>query len=170
MLDEKPKDLTSASSFDGPTIGVASSSSSGSDAPTIDTRRPPAQSLSMSKVLGGRYEILQKLGEGGMGAVYKARDHEVDRLVALKVIRPDLTANPEILHRFKQELVLARQITHKNVVRIYDLGEAEGVKFITMEYVDGEDLRTILRRSGKLAPAEAVSVMQQVCRALDACH
>jgi serine/threonine protein kinase/tetratricopeptide (TPR) repeat protein len=170
MLDERPKDLTSSSSFDGPTIGVASSSSSGSDAPTVEVRRPPTPALSAGKVLGGRYEILQKLGEGGMGAVYKARDHEVDRLVALKVIRPELAANPEILQRFKQELVLARQITHKNVVRIYDLGEAEGVKFITMEYVDGEDLKTILRRSGKLPSAEAVSIMQQVCRALDACH
>ena len=170
MLDEKPKDLTSSNSFDGPTIGVASSSSSGSDAPTIESHRLVAPALSANKVLGGRYEILQKLGEGGMGAVYKARDHEVDRLVALKVIRPDLAANPEILRRFKQELVLARQITHKNVVRIYDLGDAEGVKFITMEYVDGEDLKTILRHSGKLPPATAVSVMQQVCRALDACH
>jgi len=171
MLDEKPKHLTSSSSFDGPTIGVASSSSSGgSDAPTVEVRRPSAPAISINKVLGGRYEILQKLGEGGMGAVYKARDHEVDRLVALKVIRPELAANPEILHRFKQELVLARQITHKNVVRIYDLGEAEGVRFITMEYVDGEDLKTILRRSGKLPSADAVSIMQQVCRALDACH
>src|SRR5215831_13337944 len=171
MLDEKPKHLTSSSSFDGPTIGVASSSSSGgSDAPTVEVRRPVAPALTLGKVLGGRYEILQKLGEGGMGAVYKARDHEVDRLVALKVIRPELAANPEILQRFKQELVLARQITHRNVVRIYDLGEAEGVKFITMEYVDGEDLKTILRRSGKLPSADAVSIMQQVCRALDACH
>jgi serine/threonine protein kinase/tetratricopeptide (TPR) repeat protein len=170
MLDEKPRDLTPSSSFDGPTIGVASSSSSGSDAPTVEVRRPTAPTLTVGKVLGGRYEILEKLGEGGMGAVYKARDHEVDRLVALKVIRPELAANPEILQRFKQELVLARQITHKNVVRIYDLGEAEGVKFITMEYVDGEDLKTILRRCGKLPSAEAVSIMQQVCRALDACH
>ncbi|HXJ88391.1 MAG TPA: protein kinase [Candidatus Binatia bacterium] len=170
MLDEKPKDLTPPSSFDGPTIGVASSSSSGSDAPTVEIRQPANQALSADKVLGGRYEILQKIGEGGMGAVYRARDREVDRLVALKIIRPDLAANPEILRRFKQELVLARQITHKNVVRIYDLGEADGVKFITMEYVDGEDLKSILRRSGKLPPTEAVVIMQQVCRALDACH
>jgi serine/threonine protein kinase/tetratricopeptide (TPR) repeat protein len=126
--------------------------------------------LSIHKVLGGRYEILEMLGEGGMGAVYKARDIEVDRLVALKVIRPELAANPEVLRRFKQELVLARQITHKNVVRIYDLGDAEGVKFITMEYVDGEDLKSILRRMGKVPVSEAVGIMRQVCRALDACH
>ena len=170
MLDEKPKDSTSFSSFDGPTVGVASSSSSGAQAPTVAGARLPTPALSSDKILGGRYEIIEMLGEGGMGAVYRARDNEVDRIIGLKVIRPDLAANPEILRRFKQELVLARQITHKNVIRIYDLGEADGVKFITMEYVDGEDLRSILRRSGKLAPVEAVSIMQQVCRALDACH
>jgi serine/threonine protein kinase/tetratricopeptide (TPR) repeat protein len=126
--------------------------------------------LSPGSVLGGRYEILKMLGEGGMGAVYKARDTEVDRLVALKVIRPELGSSPEVLQRFKQELVVARQITHKNVVRIYDLGDADGVKFITMEYVDGEDLKSILRKTGKFAPVEAVSIMQQICRALDACH
>ena len=83
-------------------------------------------------MLGGRYEILQLLGEGGMGAVYKATDHELNRYVALKVIRPELASNPGILARFKQELLLAHQVTHRNVIRIYDLGEAEGVKFITM--------------------------------------
>ena len=98
------------------------------------------------------------------------RSAKVDRLIALKVIRPDRAANREILQRFKQELILARQITHKNVVRIYDMGEADGVRFITMEYVDGEDLRSILRKSGKLPPPEAVSIMQQIGRALDACH
>lgn len=169
MLDGNPKDSVPSSSVDGPTVGVASSSSA-SEAPTIAVGSPPPPAFSVNQVLGGRYEILQKRGEGGMGAVYKARDTAVDRLVALKVIRPELAANPEILRRFKQELILARQVTHKNVVRIYDLGEAEGVKFITMEYVDGEDLKSALLRSGKLSPAEAVTVMQQVCRALDACH
>ena len=89
---------------------------------------------------------------GGMGAVYKARDMEVERVVGLKVIRPDLAGNPAILARFKQELVLARQVTHKNIIRIYDLNEADGVKFITMEFIEGEDLRTILLREGKLSP------------------
>src|SRR5215472_101529 len=170
MLDKKPKDSTTSSSFEGPTIGVASSSSSGAQTPTVAGARVPTRALGANKILGGRYEIIEMLGEGGMGTVYRARDNEVDRIIALKVIRPDLAANPEILRRFKQELVLARQITHKNVIRIYDLGEADGVKFITMEYVEGEDLRSILRRSGKLAPVDAVSIMQQVCRALDACH
>lgn len=122
-------------------------------------------------VLGGRYEILKLLGMGGMGAVYKARDREVERIVALKVIRPDLAGNPAILARFKQELVLARQVTHKNIVRIYDLhSEADGAKYITMEFIEGEDLRTLLTRQGKLPTAEAVDVMLQVCAGLQAAH
>ena len=114
--------------------------------------------LEVGTVLGGRYEIQQLLGMGGMGAVYKARDNEVDRTVGLKVIRPDLAGNPAILARFKQELVLARQVTHRNIIRIYDLNEAEGVKFITMEFIEGEDLRTILTREGKMSPKEAITI------------
>lgn len=126
--------------------------------------------LEIGTALGNRYEILELLGEGGMGAVYKAADHEVDRIVALKVIRPEMASNPEILARFKQELLLSSQVTHRNVIRIYDLGEAEGVKFITMEYIEGKDLRAILHVKGKLPPAEAVDVAVQVCLALEAAH
>jgi eukaryotic-like serine/threonine-protein kinase len=126
--------------------------------------------LQIGDLLGGRYEILQLLGEGGMGAVYKAADHELDRFVALKVIRPELASNPAILARFKQELLLAHQVTHRNVIRIYDLGEAEGVKFITMEFIEGKDLRSLIREKQKFAPEEAVEVIQQVCQALDAAH
>src|SRR5271170_2559193 len=126
--------------------------------------------LQLGDFLGGRYEILQLLGEGGMGAVYKASDREVDRFVALKLIRPELASNPAILARFKQELLTAHQVTHKNVIRIYDIGEADGVKFITMEYVEGDDLRKILTDSGKMPPEQAVEIMRQVCLALDAAH
>jgi eukaryotic-like serine/threonine-protein kinase len=121
-------------------------------------------------VLGGRYEILKLLGMGGMGAVYKARDNEVERVVGLKVIRPDLAGDPAILARFKQELILARQVTHKNIIRIYDLNEADGVKFITMEFIEGEDLRSILLREGKLSPEAAANIMVQVCAGLQAAH
>src|SRR2546429_7921652 len=121
-------------------------------------------------ILGGRYEILEALGEGGMGAVYKARDRELDRLVALKVIRPDLARNPAIIQRFKQELILARQITQRNVVRIFDLGEAAGIKFITMEYVEGQDLHSLLQAHKKFAPKDAVEIILQVCHALEAAH
>jgi serine/threonine protein kinase/Flp pilus assembly protein TadD len=128
------------------------------------------QGLQPGVLFGGRYEIMGVLGQGGMGAVYKARDRELDRLIALKVIRPELATDPAILARFKQELILSRNVTHKNVVRIFDLGEAEGIRFISMEYVDGEDLRTILRREGKFTPKDAISVVEQVCRALDSAH
>ncbi len=128
------------------------------------------QGLQPGVLFGGRYEIMGVLGQGGMGAVYKARDHELDRMIALKFIRPELANDPAILRRFKEEIILSRNVTHKNVVRIFDLGEAEGIRFISMEYVDGEDLSTILRREGKLTPKEAISVVEQVCRALDAAH
>ncbi len=121
-------------------------------------------------LLAQRYEVLSQLGEGGMGAVYKARDVELGRLVALKVIRPDLARNRAILDRFKQELILATQVTHRNVVRIYDLGEAEGIKFITMEYVEGEDLASVLHKRTKLPPNESVRIIEQVCLALQAAH
>ena len=126
--------------------------------------------LTSGHLLAQRYEILSLLGEGGMGAVYKARDVELGRMVALKVIRPDLALNRAILDRFKQELILATQVTHRNVVRIYDLGEAEGIKFITMEHVEGEDLAAIIHRRTKLPPQEAVAIIEQVCRALEAAH
>src|SRR5713101_951459 len=129
-----------------------------------------ASLLQAGFVLGGRYEILEALGEGGMGAVYKARDRELDRLVALKVIRPDLARNPAIIQRFKQELILARQITQRNVVRIFDLGEAAGIKFITMEYVEGQDLHSLLHEHKTFAPKDAVEIILQVCRALEAAH
>ena len=130
----------------------------------------PAPTLQRGEVLGGRYEILQLLGEGGMGAVYKARDRELDRPVALKLIRPEMASSPSILARFKQELLLARQVTHKNVIRIYDLGDADGVKFITMEFVEGRDLRSLIQEKKKFSPEEAVEIMQQVCQALEAAH
>jgi serine/threonine protein kinase/tetratricopeptide (TPR) repeat protein len=120
--------------------------------------------------LGKRYEIVQMLGEGGMGAVYKAWDLELDRLVALKVIRPELAVHEEILQRFKQELILARKITQKNVIRIFDLGEADSVKFITMEFIDGKDLTSLIKEKGRLSFEECADVIYQTCTALDAAH
>ncbi len=120
---------------------------------------------------GNRYQVLEKLGEGGMGRVYKALDLELDRPVALKTIRAEKGRGPDVLKRFKQELVLARKITHKNVVRIYDLGEAEGgVKFFTMELVEGKSLRDVLREKKTLASNEAVSFMKQMLAGLAEAH
>jgi len=126
--------------------------------------------LGKGAILAGRYEILQLLGRGGMGAVYKARDIELDRVVALKLIRPELAINPEILQRFKQELILARQVTHKNVIRIFDLGQSDRIKFITMDFVEGQDLRELLLERGKFPAEQAARSMLQICRALEAAH
>jgi serine/threonine protein kinase/tetratricopeptide (TPR) repeat protein len=126
--------------------------------------------LEIGRVLGDRYVIEEMLGLGGMGAVYKAQDKELDRVIALKVIRPDIARHPEALSRFRQELLTARQVTHKNVVRIFDIGEADGIKFITMEYVRGHDLRALLAEHGKLSVPEALTILRQICSALAAAH
>ncbi len=126
--------------------------------------------LANGTTLGNRYKIVRLLGEGGMGAVYEARDVEVDRVVALKVIRPEYANQPEILNRFKQELVLARQITHKNVIRIFDLGQADGVRFITMEFVPGQDLHSMLGKGYPFTTEEKVKIIREICRALEAAH
>jgi serine/threonine protein kinase/tetratricopeptide (TPR) repeat protein len=126
--------------------------------------------LQSGDIIGGRYEILQLLGEGGMGAVYKASDRELNRFVALKLIRSDLASNPAILARFKQELLTAHKVTHKNVIRIYDLAEADDVRFITMEFIEGCDLRHLLLDQRKLPRERAVEIIRQVCLALDAAH
>ena len=151
---------------------LVSQATGGPTPPSGGSNRPGAGALllEVGTVLGGRYEILQLLGEGGMGAVYKAADREVDRTIALKVIRPEMASNPEILARFKQELLLSSQVTHRNVIRIYDLGEAQGMKFITMEFVEGENLHQLLKQRKKLEVAESVDIMEQVSSGLAAAH
>lgn len=128
------------------------------------------QVLAAGTIIGGRYEVLRMLGQGGMGSVCQARDLEVDRLVALKIIRSDLAGKAWVLQRFKRELVLAQRVTHPNVVRIYDLGVAGEMRFITMEYIDGYDLRKMVDERGKLPARDAAGLMLQVCRGLSAAH
>src|SRR5580658_8876415 len=126
--------------------------------------------LHPGSVLAHRYEILSLLGTGGMGSVYEAQDRELDRLVALKVIRPEMARNPAVVDRFKQELRLSHKVTHRNVVRMYDLSEDAGMRFVTMELVAGRDLRSILEERHKLPADEAVDVLEQICVALKATH
>jgi len=147
-------------------------STGGSPSPAAGARKSRASdgALRIGSVIGDRYEILKQLGEGGMGTVYKVQDRELDRVVAMKVIRPELAETGEVLNRFKQELIIARQVTHKNVSRIYDLADAGGVKFLTMEFVEGQSLTNLVREKGKLAPKEAAGILVQVCRALEAAH
>ena len=130
--------------------------------------------LTPGEPFGPRYHIIRLLGLGGMGAVYQAWDAELGVAVAIKVIRPEVMADPvaakSIERRFKRELLLARQVTHKNVVRIHDLGEIDGVKYITMSYVDGEELASILKRDGKLPVAKALAFARPVISGLAAAH
>jgi len=162
--------------FDGDTTGMPPPLDSGRTHPRpAGTRTRPATAvLTDGQLFGTRYRIISLLGMGGMGAVYQAWDAELDVVVALKVIRPEAISDPEetraIERRFKQELLLARQVTHKNVVRIHDLGEIDGIKYITMSYMDGEDLSTVLKREGKLPVPEALRILRQVASGLMAAH
>ena len=126
------------------------------------------------EAFGPRYRILERLGGGGMGVVYKAWDETLGLEVAIKVIRPGVMADPQRAHdlevRFKRELVLARQVTHKNVVRIHDLGEIGGIKYITMSHVDGVDLATILRREGKVPIPRTLQLARRIVDGLEAAH
>jgi len=130
--------------------------------------------LQISQQFGVRYHIIRLLGTGGMGSVYQAWDQELEVAVAVKVIRPEALADPavaqDIERRFKRELLLARQVTHKNVVRIHDIGEIDGIKYITMPYVHGSDLASILTREGRMPVSRALSIARQVVAGLVAAH
>jgi TolB-like protein len=120
--------------------------------------------------LAGRYEILGLLGQGGMGSVYKARDLELEEMVALKLLRPDVPLTEYSLERFRREVKLARRVTHKNVARMFDIGEHDGTKFLTMELVEGESLSALLAKEGKLAPGRVTHIASALCDGLVAAH
>src|SRR6267142_6998856 len=130
----------------------------------------PGARLLPGTLLGTRYEILTTLGEGGMGTVYKAKDRELGRLVALKVIRPEMASRPDVLERFKREILLASQVTHKNVLRIHDLGEAGEIRLISMSYVEGTNLKGLLEREGALSLEKGLPLARQIGDALQAAH
>jgi serine/threonine-protein kinase len=122
-------------------------------------------------VFAGRYQILGVIGTGGMGTVYRALDRELDDEVAVKVLLPDAFEEGATLGlTLKQEIRLARKITHPNVVRTHDLGEADGLRFLTMEYVPGTTLRDILDKKGAVALAPGLQIAKQLCRGLAAVH
>ena len=118
----------------------------------------------------GRYRVDHVLGSGGMALVYQARDEELDRPVAIKVLADNLAADEAFRKRFLREARLAAQLAHPNVVQVYDSGEADGRPYIVMEYVDGETLAELLSRRGRLPPAEAVELALQVCAGLEHAH
>src|SRR5262245_22856018 len=139
------------------------------DAPTLIPAEE-APTLPPGTMLAGRYQIVNLLGVGGMGAVYKAFDRQLTRIVALKTILPEMASTPTALKRLKQEVLLAQSIVHKNVVRIFDIGEDEGTKFITMDFIEGADLKTLITQRGKLPATEAAEIIRQVCQGLEAAH
>jgi len=127
-----------------------------------------ALSFAPGQKFGGRYVIIEEIGRGGMGRVYKARDQKLGLTVALKMIRPEYSADPAAIDRLKQETLLARSLAQENIIRVFDLGEHEGINFISMEFVPGQSLGQLLRASGALTEETAVSIARQVCRALAA--
>ncbi|MBI4664576.1 MAG: serine/threonine protein kinase [Verrucomicrobia bacterium] len=122
------------------------------------------------ELFAGRYRIVGLLGEGGMGQVYRADDLKLGQSVALKFLPPALATDPVWLLRFRNEVRIAREVSHPNVCRVYDIGEAEGEHFISMEFVDGEDLTSLLRRIGRLPQDKAVEIARQLCAGLAAAH
>lgn len=126
--------------------------------------------LERGNLFAGRYEVIEELGSGGMGKVYKVYDKKIKEIVALKLIRPELAAKPKTLERFREEIRLARKIIHKNICRMYDLHEEQGTLYITMEYIPGEDLKSMIRMMGKLSPGQAIFIGKQVCAGLAEAH
>ncbi len=138
-------------------------------APT-ETLEAAKEELTTGSTFAGRYQIIEELGKGGMGKVYKALDKEIDGKVALKLIKPEVAADKNTIKRFRNELKMARDIAHKNVCRMYDLNKEEGNYYITMEYVSGEDLKSFIRRAGPLSAGKTISIAKQVCDGLAEAH
>ena len=132
--------------------------------------QPTSGDVGVGTVLNGRYELRQQLGAGGMGVVFRAYDRELKEPVAIKTLRPELVGDAVLLERFKQEIRLARQISHPNVVRTHDLGVADGLYFLTMEFVEGSALDEVIRRRGALPLAVTLAVGRQLLRALEVAH
>ncbi|MGD0529865.1 MAG: protein kinase [Polyangiaceae bacterium] len=152
-----------------PTVAVPVTPSAAGTLPSGSIPVPVA-STPGPHVFAGRYEILGLVGSGGMGTVYRARDSELDEVVALKLLRREVMDQSGMLDRFRQEVKLARRVTHRNVARTYDIGESEGDKFLTMEFVEGEALAARLAREGALALEAVVAVADGICAGLQAAH
>jgi len=138
--------------------------------PVTQTIMPLTAELVRGSLLTGRYEVIEEIGRGGMGRVYKVFDRKVKEVVALKLIKPEISVSEKAVERFKNELRFARRIAHRNVCRMFDVGEEGLTHFLTMEYVPGEDLKAFIRRSGQLTPSKAVSLARQTADGLAEAH
>src|SRR5437867_1431405 len=121
----------------------------------------------LPKEVSSRYDVLRSIGQGGMGLVYEAADRETGARVALKVLKPEIAEQSETIERFKAELLLARKITHKNICRVYEMSRFGGIAVISMEYVDGESLRSRLNRSGQLSIDQSLEIAAQIMDGLE---
>ena len=137
---------------------------------TAEAAPAPASASNFAEVIGKRYEILGEAGHGSMGNVYKARDRETGETVALKLLKPEIASDQAMMDRFKNELLFARKITHKNVCRVYEFNRVGNVAYTSMEFVDGESLRSVLNRFGGLPVRKAVNVATQICSGLKEAH
>jgi len=140
------------------------------EVPLTETLETPTEELTTGSTFAGRYQIIEELGKGGMGKVYKALDKEINTKVALKLIKPEVAADKKTIERFRNELKMARDISHKNVCRMYDLNKEGGNYYITMEYVPGEDLKGMIRMMGQLGAGKSISIAKQVCEGLAEAH
>jgi eukaryotic-like serine/threonine-protein kinase len=145
-------------------------SSKATSASATETLQTAIRELTTGSTFAGRYQVIEELGKGGMGRVYKVLDTKIKERVALKLIKPEVSSDRETIERFSNELKFARKIAHRNVCKMFDLGEAEGVHFITMEYVPGEDLKKLIRMSGQLGVGTSISVAKQVSDGLAEAH
>ena len=118
----------------------------------------------LGKILGGRYELIEKTGGGGMAVVYKAKCHLLKRYVAVKILRPDLVDNEEFVSRFKRESQAVASLSHPNIVNMYDVGQEGDIYYIVMEYVDGMTLKEYIRKEGRLSSEEAVRIASDLFR------
>lgn len=124
----------------------------------------------IGKMLGNRYEIIEKIGEGGMGLVYKAKCHLLNRFVAVKMLKPEYTGDEEFINRFKKESLSSASLSHPNIVNIYDVGVEDGMYYIVMEYVKGRTLKEIVRERAPLSYYEIINITRQICLALEHAH
>ncbi len=134
------------------------------------TFQTPTRGLERGTVFARRFEIIEEIGRGGMGTVYKAYDGKIREVVALKLLKPEIASDLEVVERFRNEIKLARQVSHRHVCRMYDLGEEWLSIYISMEYVPGEDLKSFIRRSGHLNEAKAVGLARQIVEGLVEAH
>ena len=137
---------------------------------STQTLQLPVQKLTRGEIFAGRYEIIESLGQGRMGRAYRVVDLHLDEEVTLKILKPEIAADHKTIERFKTEMRLARKISHKNVCRMFDLGQNEGLFYITMEYVPGQNLKGLIRQTGQLAVGTAISLAKQVCEGLSEAH